>query len=95
MWQMFAMHVQRFTASNSEMNMKKKQTKNKIKKIECAVFLVSFSISIPLYPPILSTPTPLSRTPIPHPLRGAREHAAEKTEPIKTLPESIHSLCLT
>lgn len=34
-------------------------------------------------------------SPIPHPFRGAWEHAVEITEPIKTLPGSIHSVCLT
>lgn len=74
-------------------------------------FLLSFSFSLPLlsvpYPisskttPILPTPPPPTshppptRSPIPHPFRGAWEHAVEITEPIKTLPGSIHSVRLT
>lgn len=45
--------------------------------------------------PVYSPLSVLCFSAIPHPLRGAREHAVEKTEPIKTLPVSILSLLLT
>lgn len=75
--------------------MQKKQNKTTTKNPKEDEIRFLFPHPPSFFPRPLPSFSALPRSPIPHPLRGAREHAVEKTEPIKTLPESIHSLRLT
>lgn len=86
-----AQRVWRFTS----FQFKGEHKKRKERKREITSLSLSFAwLRLPGAHPIHSPPSALCFSPIPHPLRGAREHAVEKTEPIKTLPESILSVLL-